>query len=590
MSFVVLFNSDCAPIDIKAHTGIEFDRQNFAIFGKFRQTAFMWTDEAPDAPTGATATPADLDGRIWIIGRIRLDNRDALCAAVRAPQTDDDKLLCLRSYAKWAHQSLEHLQGDFCFAIWDEDRQQLLCARDQLGVKPLFYARIGNSWRIGDALESIRSCSTLKGDLDDYWVADFLTTGFCLDFHRTVYKEISRLPPAHVLIASSDDNVARRYWTLNIETPIFYRHESEYLDHFHELLALSIGDRLPEDCVGVSMSGGVDSSTLAAKAVAVTGDSSRVVSDTSYFEHLISDDEKHFSSLVARCLGIRHRLRPIDDIFYDRHWEARDIQTPEPTRSIINAVHERNYGAEMEKEAKVWFFGEGPDNALKFEWRAYLRWLWVSGDFPQFSHALVGYLRSKQAHEWRTSISTRFSRRSAAEIDPPAVVPGWMEKAFVEKVDLTERLRRAEFNGGSMHPWHPCSIASFTSAIWSGFFDAFDTAVSGNRIEWRHPYLDLRVLTFLLSVPPIPWARRKLLIREAMQGVLPKEVLSRQKAPLTEDPVAKIVKKYPLPSVSLETRVCEFVNEGEVPSKPANAAEAQDLIKIRALNFWLRNR
>ena len=383
MSFVVLFNSDRAPIDIKAQTGIGIERQNFAVFGEFRQTAFMWTDHIPDAPTEGAATPASLDGRIWIIGRVRLDNRDALCAAVRAPQTDDDKILCLRSYAKWADQWLQHLQGDFCFAIWDEDRQQLLCARDQLGVKPLFYAHMGKNWCISDALESIRSCFALTGDLDDYWLADFLTTGFCLDFHRTVYKDIERVPPAHVLIVSSGANVMQRYWTLNIAEPIFYRDQRQYLDHFHELLSLSIGDRLPEGCIGVSMSGGVDSSTLAAKAVAVAGDASRVISDTSYFEHLIPDDEKHFSSLVARRLGIRHKLRPIDDTFYDRHWETRDIQTPEPTRSIVNAVHERNFASEMEMEAKVWFFGEGPDNALKFEWRAFLGWLWLSKDFPR---------------------------------------------------------------------------------------------------------------------------------------------------------------------------------------------------------------
>ena len=91
-------------------------------------------------------------------------------------------------------------------------------------------------------------------------------------------------------------------------------------------------------------------------------------------------------------------------------------------------------------------------------------------------------------------------------------------------------------------------------------------------------------------MPPIPWARRKLLIRKAMQGVLPEEVLSRQKAPLIEDPIVKILEKYPLPNVSLGTRAREFVDEKEVPSSPTNANEAHDLIKIRALNFWLRNR
>ena len=589
MSFMVLFNSDSAPIGMEARTRAWFEGQSIAVLGKFRQAAFVWAGEASDAPNGAAATPTDLDGRIWIIGRVRLDGRDALCADLRASPIEDDKLLCLYSYKRWGARSLEHLQGDFCFAIWDEDREQLLCARDQLGVRPFFYANIGDSWLVSDALESIRSNSLIGGDLDDYWVADFLTTGFSLDVDRSVYKNIKRIPPAHALIVSPGGNAVHRYWTLNIAEPIFYRDRRQYLDHFHEVISLSIGDRLPQGCVGISMSGGVNSSTLAAKAVAVSGHASRVISETRYFNHLIADDEKHFGALVAKRLGIRHTLRAIDD-YYDRHWETCNIQTPEPTRSIISAAQERKFGAEMAKEAQVWFFGEGPDNALKFEWRAYLGWLWVSRDFPRFTHALVGYLCSKQVSEWCTSINTRVGRRSSDEIETPAVPPQWMDKAFVRKVDLTERLHRASFSGVGMHPWHPLSIASFSSSIWAGFFDGFDTAVSGTPIEWRHPYLDLRVLTFLLSVPPIPWARRKLLIRKAMQDALPEEILSRQKAPLIEDPLLKMLEKHPLPSVSLNAPVREFVNEAAVPSRPTSADETHDLIKVRTLNFWLRKR
>ena len=299
VSFLVLFNSDGAPIDIKASVKVASEKQDTTVLGKFRQTAFIWAKSASGLPRGAQASPIDLDKRIWIIGRVRLDCRDRLCADLPASPIDCDELLCLRAYAEWGEQSLEHLQGDFCFVIWDEDRQRLFCARDQLGVKPLFYAHAGNRWFVSDALENIHSNLTTQSNLDEHWLADFLTTGFCLDFHRSIYKEIKRLPPAHMLIASSDGHLLRRYWTLNIRGPIFYRDERQYLDHFHELMALSIRDRLPQDVVGVSMSGGLDSSTLAAKTVAIVGDPSRVIAHTRYFEHLVPDEEKHFSSLVA---------------------------------------------------------------------------------------------------------------------------------------------------------------------------------------------------------------------------------------------------------------------------------------------------
>jgi asparagine synthase (glutamine-hydrolysing) len=590
MSFLVLFNSDRAPIEIETRGRIGIEKLNAAVLGKFRQTAFLWADVGSEASRGAAGTPIDLNGRIWIIGRVRLDGRELLCADLRASPSNCDKLLCLRSYAEWGEQSLEHLQGDFCFVIWDEDRQQLFCARDQLGVKPLFYGHAGNRWFVSDALESIRLNSTLGGELDDHWVADFLTTGFCLDVHRSVYKEISRVPPAHVLVASSGGSEVRRYWTLNIEAPIFYRKGREYLDRFHELMALSIRDRLPQGQVGVAMSGGLDSSTLAAKAAAVAGDASRVIADTCYFDHLVPDEEKHFSSLVASRLGIRLTLTPVDNACYDRLWETRDIQTPEPTTSITRAAPQQMIGAEMANQAQVWFHGEGPDNALTFEWRAYLRWLRDRRDWPRLGGAMIQYLCNKQAREWRTTFETCVSRRREDETGSSDAPPRWMDDAFVRKVDFAARVRDAGHAGLSTHPWRPRAIASFTSPIWPGFFDVFDAAASGVPIEWRHPYLDLRVLTFLLSVPPIPWARRKLLIREAMKGVLPGEVLSRKKAPLVDDPAVRMLQKYPLRTASLSAASREFVNEVEVPSRPGNARETHELIKIRALDFWLRSR
>ena len=69
------------------------------------------------------------------------------------------------------------------------------------------------------------------------------------------------------------------------------------------------------------------------------------------------------------------------------------------------------------------------------------------------------------------------------------------------------------------------------------YLEGYDPAISGTYLDRRHPFLDLRVLIFMLRTPPIPWARRKRLIREAMQGVLPEEVLTRDKAPLVADPV-----------------------------------------------------
>jgi asparagine synthase (glutamine-hydrolysing) len=586
MSFLVVFNADRAPVDFAAFRKKGIDRKAITVLGSVSQTAFIQTDA--DAKNCADLQVINSEERFWIIGRVRLDDRERLCEKLCASLAESDARLCLRAYSKWGVQSPEHFLGDFCFVIWDESRQRLFCVRDQLGVRPFFYSQVGHSWFISDALDDIRSHANLRDHLDERWVVDFLIKGRSVDFDRSVYKDIKRFPPAHILIASSDREIMRRYWTLEIKEPLFYRDRKSYRLQFHELLETSIRDRLPDGRLGVSLSGGLDSSTLAAKAVALMQDASKVIADTRCFDHLIPDEERRYSTLVANRLGIQQIVRPVDDAFYDSRWYTREIQTPEPTLSITSAAPERLFGSEMAKEAAVWFYGEGPDNALTFEWRPYLHWLWMRRDWGRFAGAAAWCLGGKEAHAlpavfrkcaswWRESASTGVSD----------TMRQWLRDDVAKSLERSHKARN--FHTLPNH-WRPQAFASFASSIWTQLLEEFDPSFSGVPVEWRHPYLDLRVLSFLIAVPPIPWARRKLLIREAMEGYLPREVLARDKTPLVDDPVVKMLKKHPLPSVPLHEETRRFVDEAKVPERPGDASEAHNLLRLRILDQWLKHR
>ena len=254
MSFLVLFNSDSAPVDLgrlgRRPTEIA---DNIQVLGRARQVALIGSPSEPLRPGSDATQRAVLDARFWLIGRVRLDAREELCATISrghgAFENCSDAVTCLRAYAIWGDRCLEHLRGDFCFAVWDEDRQRLFCGRDQLGVRPLFYAMQGSSWLVSDSLQLITAEATISGDLDDYWIADFLTTGFCIDLDRTVYKQVKRLPPAHTLSVCARGCAVQKYWTLEIQDPIYYTRPRNYVEHFQEVLALAIKDRLPQDRV-----------------------------------------------------------------------------------------------------------------------------------------------------------------------------------------------------------------------------------------------------------------------------------------------------------------------------------------------------
>ena len=203
-----------------------------------------------------------------------------------------------------------------------------------------------------------------------------------------MWRDIHRLPPGHALTAAEQGTGIRRYWRLSVGEPIHFRDRRHYGECFRELTGLAIADRMPAGRVGISMSGGLDSTTLAASAVEVTGDPSRVVADCVHFDWLMPDEEKAFSAMAATRLGIALRTTAIDDLVYDPDWRTRSIRTPEPMVSIVHAHPDRILNRAMACHARVWFFGEGPDNALRFERNAYLSWLLAGRRWGRLAEAV----------------------------------------------------------------------------------------------------------------------------------------------------------------------------------------------------------
>jgi len=130
-------------------------------------------------------------------------------------------------------------------------------------------------------------------------------------------------------------------------------------------------------------------------------------------------------------------------------------------------------------------------------------------------------------------------------------------------------------------------MASFSESIWPALFSTFDDEETLAPLLWRHPYLDLRVLEFLLSVPPVPWARRKLLMREAMRGQLPQPVLARRKTPLAAAPAAGPVVALGLPELSSKALLARYVDLRALPTQVPTGPAFDRLIAVHALDHWL---
>ena len=522
--------------------------------------------------------------RFQIIGRIRLDRRSELAGQLAAcvPAIDPaagDADLCLLAYAAWGEDCLEHLHGDFAFALWDEQNRKLLCARDRLGIRTLAHLEQDGAWWVSDSLSDLIEASGFAGQtLDRVWIRDFLIVGFCDDPSRTVYADVHRLLPGHVLTIAPDHALTRRYWRLELAEPIFFKSTEGYTERFQALLNEALYDRMPEGNVGVLLSGGLDSSTLAAKAIELVGGPERVKTRT-WSVGGDRDPEHQASQLVAQFLGVAQELIDSDLLHYDPTWRERAAPGVEPGWGDVHPSARLADMQAMQQQASVWFYGEGPDNALTFEWRAYLKWLARQGKWWRLTKTVMTYLGTKSMKEWGSTLGVWSGRTRVVWPTP--------DLSWIRDAQSTAVPSEAADDAKS---WRPSALKSFRGAQWPYMLEALDSDYAGSAIDWRHPYLDLRVLEFMLRTPPIPWGRRKRLIRSAMQGRLPQAILARDKTPLHHDLLADQLRLNPPKLPAPGAKIAEFIDIERLPSDPANFVDPYALLRVSILDHWLNTR
>jgi asparagine synthase (glutamine-hydrolysing) len=541
--------------------------------------------------------PFTLDGRRWIVADARVDARQHLLAELRMQGQEEltsdatDAELILRAYCVWGEDCVAHLLGDFTFAVWDEPEQRLFCARDHLGVKPFFYAQLAQTVVVSNTLDCIRLHPAVSRDLHDPAIADFLLFGANQDGDATSFRDIRRLPPAHCITWSKGTPRCRRYWTLPVDEPIHFKRADDYSDRFKELLRAALGDRLRSRRVGVLMSGGLDSTTLAAVALGLLRERSTgffLQAITSVYDRLIPDSERYYASLVADYLNIPIRYDVRDDETSIAQWDHVSVHTPEPVDNPATFAAGVEFLKSVATEARVFLYGEGPDNALQYEWRPYLSHLLAGRRVARLVRALSNdLLMHRRVPLWsslRQIAGARRRRKQWLE-----VFPGWLNEEFATRWECRERWEARQRPSSSPHPVRPLGYHGFSDVRWQQLFEDCDINGALSHSEIRHPYLDLRLLQYMLALPAMPWCRNKLIIRRSMRTALPGDVLRRKKATIQVSPDFKRVLASGLPRLVPTPDLLRYVNPGKIPSVPGSSLELRAALRPLGLNYWLQN-
>lgn len=533
-----------------------------------RMTAFM-TFRGPDAqdtwlegPIGFGHTllrttfeseqehqPLSLDGSVWITADARIDGQTELKKKLEAKgrpnlAAANDTELILHAYHAWGEDCVSHLIGDFAFAIWDEPRQQLFCARDHFGVRPFFYAETGQGLVFSNTLNCVRQHPAVSDTLNDLSIADHLLFEFIQDPTATAFADIQRLAPAQYLVWSASGIHLKTYWTLPDAGGVRYRPAGDYVEHFQELLNAAVSDRLRSNRVAVEMSGGLDSTAVTAVALAhlrSKGTAFELEAYTMVFDHLFADPERHYADLAAKHMGIPIHYSVADDFKLFESGEHTEMHRPEPFHCPVTEMETCTMAAAARMGHRVVLTGWDGDSLLNESPKPYFHWLFRQRHFLRL---IVGVTR--YAAWQRRIVPLSFwdwlkQRRSTLKTTMPEY-PNWLNPELERRLGLRARFEQVKRSTAPEHPIRPAAYRAFDSLIgMSSFLDFCDAGVNHRPLEFRHPLMDLRLLDYCLSLPPFPWCVKKEILRAAVRGRLPEEVRLRPKTPLQEHPTVLLL-------------------------------------------------
>lgn len=548
--------------------------------------------------SGHDRQPASLDGRFWITADARLDARAELGAELaqagrKTARNAPDAELILHAYAAWGERCLERLCGDFSFGIWDAHQKELFCARDHLGIRPFYFTEQSEFFLFSNTLDCVRMHPGLPDELSDAAIADFLLFGLNRDPETTTFCAIRRLPPAHFLRVSREGLRIRRYWSMPVDGRIRHKHPHEYVEEFQAHLRKAVGDRLGGGRVGILLSGGLDSSSAAATARELSperGESGKLRAYTVTHEKLLSDQDGRYAREVAEHLGIPIRCLPMDDLRPFARWDDPACRFPEPVDDPRAAGLFDQFGA-IAAESRVAFHCEGPDNLLHFQMWPQVQDMARHGEWRQLCVDVPRFLQVRR-FPWR-GIRKRAAALAGRNGAAPAT-PGWLDPEFARRVDAESRWREGCGRLPSpAHPVKPRAHASMSLPAWTRMFELQDAGVTGHPVQVRHPFLDLRIINYLLAIPPFPWAFEKRILREAMAGRLPEGIRRRPKTPLPGSPVAALLRRDP---VALDVdhwheEMGRYVRREEFRSPTAadGPAALDSHLRPLCLNLWLQH-
>jgi asparagine synthase (glutamine-hydrolysing) len=473
--------------------------------------------------------------------------RSELIAKGHVFATDhSDTEVLLHGWREWGEEMLARLNGMWAFAIYDSRKRRLFLARDRFGKKPLYYFHRKGTFAFASELTALLEHPLSPRNQSEIARVKFLAHALIPAPHSAI-EGIYKLPAAHHLMLCSGDSSPRiaRYWRYTLEPEESQKSESALAGELLEILTRATRRRLVADVpLGIFLSGGLDSSTIAALAARDTRESKPETFTIGFNEP--SFDESPFAARVAEFLGTNHHA---DTLGLDAALEVMPrifdlLDEPQGDGSLLPTWLLCRFAR---RHVTVALSGDGGDEL--FAGYDPFRALRLAGLYsklvPRPLHSALRLLAARLPVS-HANISLDFKiKRTLRGLDHPSRLwnPVWLGALEPsELVRLTDsRFSIEEIYSEAIEAWESCSSTNpvdrtlqFYTEIYlqDGILAKADRASMMNSLEVRSPFLDIEVADFARRLPhhyKLRGKTTKYLLKRAVEGLLPHDIIYRSK-------------------------------------------------------------
>jgi asparagine synthase (glutamine-hydrolysing) len=491
------------------------------------------------------------------------DLAETLKTAGHTFSTRSDTETILHAYEEYGDDCLQQLRGMFGFAIWDGAKQRLLLARDRLGVKPVYYYRDRHFLAFASEIKALLEMRSIPREVDPEAFDMYLSLRY-VPGPRTMFKNIFRLQPGHVLVVDDSGIRISKYW--DIDYPDMEPRSPEYLlERFRELLDESVRMRLLSEVpLGVFLSGGLDSSAILATMSKYAGDSRVQTFSVGYQASRAEEtasNEFEYARLAADAFASEHHEYRLDATHFAEFVPDLVSYLDEPLAdpSCIPLYFISKLARE---HITVVLSGEGADEILA-GYGIYGKMLALdriysgSGPLGRLAPWIANLAPSEKLRHYvrmcGQPLETRYRGVSRGFTEE-----GKLRLVGADRMKQSERQLREVFGGyfKAVEKASPLDRMLFVDAkVWlpDDLLIKADKMTMANGLELRVPFLDHKLVEFAAALPnasKIHGKGGKTLLRSAMRGVLPDAIIDRPK------------KGFPIPIGSwLRTSLRQFTRD-----------------------------